>query len=95
MSLQELLAWLAQHNAPKGAFGQLLHAWFGSEFAPERGLLVQKRGDALWLHHAQTGEQLASFYAESEIRTATFLQNGEVIALGCANGQVIFLRVAV
>ncbi|MCS6871827.1 MAG: TIR domain-containing protein [Anaerolineae bacterium] len=47
------------------------------------------------LRDARTSELLASFHAESAITTATFLQNGEVIALGCANGQVIFLRVLV
>jgi WD40 repeat protein len=86
-------AWFAQHNALEEDFEQLLRAWRGSSFAPERGGLLHWKGNVLQLYNVETGEILASFHAESKIEGATFLQNGEVVALWCENGQVIFLRV--
>ncbi|PJF32049.1 MAG: hypothetical protein CUN51_00005, partial [Candidatus Thermofonsia Clade 1 bacterium] len=94
-SMQALHTWFARHNALEDGFKQLMRAWHGSRFAPEINGLLQWDGNVLRLYNAETDEELASFYAESAITDATFLQNGEVVALGCASGQVIFLRVLV
>jgi hypothetical protein len=53
-------------------------------FAPERSLPAWHGSAALRLCRAKTGEELVRF-----------TQGGLVVALGCANGQVIFLKVAV
>jgi WD40 repeat protein len=92
-SVRALRAWFAQHNALEDGFKQLMRAWHGSSFAPEINGLLRREGNVLRLYNVETDEILASFHAESEIRGATFLQNGEVVALWCENGQVIFLRV--
>jgi hypothetical protein len=55
--------------------------------------LAWQHGAALHLCRAETGEELDRFYADSKITVARFLQGGGVVALGCANGQVIFLQV--
>ncbi|PJF30864.1 MAG: hypothetical protein CUN51_06675, partial [Candidatus Thermofonsia Clade 1 bacterium] len=90
-------AWFAQHNALEEDFEQFLRTRHSDGFAPapERGRLLRLKGNVLQLYNAETDEILASFHAESEIKGATFLQNGEVVALWCKNGQVIFLRVLV
>jgi hypothetical protein len=87
-SLSELRAWFAAHGADWRTF---IEDWFA--LAPERDLLVWRHGAALHLCRAETGEELDRFYADSEITVARFLQGGAVVALGCANGQVIFLQV--
>jgi hypothetical protein len=89
-SPSELRAWFAAHGADWGTF---IENWGWYALAPERGLLAWRHGAALHLCRAETGEELDRFYADSEITAACFLQGGGVVALGCANGQVIFLQV--
>ncbi|MFN7211246.1 MAG: hypothetical protein ACK4P1_12790, partial [Aggregatilineales bacterium] len=87
----QLRAWFARHSADWRTFAQ---AWEQYACAPERDLLAARRGSALSLCCFETGERLAAFYAEGAINTVTFLKGGSVVALGCENGQMIFLRVA-
>jgi WD40 repeat protein len=89
-SPSELRAWFAAHDADWRTF---IENWERYALAPEQGLLAWRRGAALHLYSAETGEELDRFYADSEITVARFLQGGAAIALGCANGQVIFLKV--
>jgi hypothetical protein len=89
-SPSEVRAWFAAHDADWGTF---IENWERYALAPERGLLAWRHGAALHLCRAETGEEIARFYADSEITVARFLQGGAAIALGCANGQVIFLQV--
>jgi len=87
-SFSELRAWFVEHGADWGTF---IEDWCA--LAPERGLLAWRHGAALHLCRAETGEDLDRFYADSNITVARFLQGGAVVALGCENGQVIFLQV--
>jgi WD40 repeat protein len=89
-SPSELRAWFAAQDADWGTF---IKNWKRYALAPERGLLAWHGGAALHLCRAETGEELDRFYADSHINMARFLQGGAVVALGCANGQVIFLQV--
>jgi hypothetical protein len=89
-SPSELRAWFAAHDADWRTF---IENWERYALAPERGLLAWRHGAALHLCRAETGEELDRFYADSNISVARFLQGGAVVALGCANGQVIFLQV--
>jgi len=76
-----LRAWFAAHDTDWRTF---IENWEQYAFAPERSLPAWHGSAALRLCRAKTGEELVRF-----------TQGSLVVALGCANGQVIFLKVAV
>jgi WD40 repeat protein len=88
----ELRAWFINHDADWQTF---IKNYECCTLLEGKGLLVWHYSRDLYLCHAESGEQLMSFYADSEIKSVRFLQSGAVIALGCSNGQVIFLKVAI
>jgi WD40 repeat protein len=92
-SPSELRAWFAAHTDDQTAYGQFMRARYGNSLTPSGSHHVAARDNVLYLYNAETDEELARFYADSEITVARFLQGGAVIALGCENGQVIFLKV--
>ena len=83
-----LRAWFARHNADWDTYAAQHYI-----SSPEYEFFARTIENVLQVHRFAIGDTLARFYAESRINTAVFLQHSNIIALGCENGQVIFLKV--